>query len=255
VNIYRFARSADDLADEGNAAQETRLQQLDAYRRQLEKIEKNAPDLATSGPLADVFRPLKKTILDHRLPVKPFFDLLSAFSQDVLKKRYANDNDLLDYCARSANPVGRLMLQLYQADTQNNRILSDAVCTGLQLTNFWQDIAIDWQKERLYLPQTVMYKYGVTEAHIAQGLCDDAWQGLMKAQIQQARAMLNSGFPLVHSVGGRLGLELKFVILGGLRILERLEQLNYNVFSERPILTKGDWVLLFGRALSRRVCT
>ncbi|MBC7204112.1 MAG: squalene synthase HpnC, partial [Pusillimonas sp.] len=237
------------------AAQEIRLQQLDAYRRQLEKIEKNAPDLATSGPLADVFRPLKKTILDHRLPVKPFFDLLSAFSQDVLKKRYANDNDLLDYCARSANPVGRLMLQLYQADTQSNRILSDAVCTGLQLTNFWQDIAIDWQKERLYLPQTAMYKYGVTEAHIAQGLCDDAWQGLMKAQILQARTMLNSGFPLVRSVGGRLGLELKFVILGGLRILERLEQLNYNVFSKRPILTKGDWVLLFGRALSRRVCT
>ena len=255
INIYRFARSADDIADEGNANAETRLVQLNAYRRQLSAIQEDACPLSASDPLAGIFLPLKKTIQTHQLSIEPFFDLLSAFSQDVQKTRYADDQELLDYCSRSANPVGRLMLQLYQADNPANRSLSDAICTGLQLTNFWQDVAIDWRKERVYLPQSAMQSCGVTETHIAEGRCDEAWQELMQERTQQARSMLNSGFPLVHNVGGRLGLELKFVILGGLRILERLEQLNYNVFSRRPTLNKGDWILLLGRAINRRAST
>ena len=252
TDIYRFARSADDIADEGQASAQTRLKQLDDYRRQLKRIEKGASELDASDPLAGIFLPLQKTIHTHQLRIEPFFDLLSAFSQDVQKTRYATEHELLDYCSRSANPVGRLMLQLYGADTPSNRSLSDAICTGLQLTNFWQDVAIDWRKNRIYLPQAAMQEYGVTQSHLEQAVCDQAWQQLMHALTRQAGTLLENGFPLVHSVGGRLGLELKFIILGGLRILERLEQLTYNVFSQRPTLNKGDWVLLFGRAMSRQ---
>ncbi|MAK55032.1 MAG: squalene synthase HpnC [Pusillimonas sp.] len=254
VNIYCFARSADDIADEGDADSQTRLNQLDVYWRQLKAIEEGAYEVNQPDSLAHIFKPLATTIHKHQLSLAPFFDLLSAFSQDVQKNRYASEQELLDYCSRSANPVGRLMLQLYGTDTAVNRALSDDICTGLQLANFWQDIAIDWQKQRVYLPQSNMQQYGVTEHHIANGICDAAWQKLMQAQTRQAQTMLRNGFPLVRNVGGRLGLELKLVIFGGLRILERLEQLNYNVFSQRPKLNKGDWVLLLGRALSRRAC-
>lgn len=252
IDIYHFARTADDIADEGNALPHARQQQLDEYRQCLQTIEHQDVALGSAHPLARVFNPLRQTITKHNLPFQPFYDLLSAFSQDVYKTRYTSEEELFDYCARSANPVGHLMLRLYQADTPTNRQQADCLCTGLQLTNFWQDIVIDWNKGRVYLPQDKMAEFEVAESYIAHKHDNDAWRALMRDQTQKARTLLHAGFPLARIIGGRAGFELKLVALGGLRILERLEQLNYNLWPKRPTLTKSDWVLLIARAFTRQ---
>jgi squalene synthase HpnC len=160
-DIYRYARSADDIADEGDAAPPERLDALAEYRRALDAI---ASDLsgAASLPRPEIFEPLRRTIRRHGLPPSLFLDLLSAFEQDVVKNRYEDDTELLDYCRRSANPVGRLLLHLYGRQADADLALSDAVCTGLQLTNFWQDVALDWEKGRIYLPRRDRERHGIT---------------------------------------------------------------------------------------------
>lgn len=271
-DIYRFARSADDIADEGTALPEERLASLAAYRSALGQIERAELHMDASAPLYAVFAPLAGTIARHGLPLEPFYDLLSAFEQDVSKTRYASDAELLDYCSRSANPVGRLMLQLYNRADASSLEEADAICTGLQLTNFWQDVAIDWGKDRVYLPQDKLQQHGVQETYLAHRIAlarqDDAaaattppsrsratdssqlaWQSLMQGQVQQAREMLLRGLPLTSRLPGRIGLELKLVVHGGLRILQRLDQLHYDIFLQRPTLKKSDWILLVWRAL------
>ena len=269
-NIYRYARSADDIADEGTATPAQRLEQLAQYRSALEQIAHGKLKLPANDPRRAVFEPLALTIQQHALPVAPFFDLLSAFEQDVSTTRYACDQALFDYCRRSANPVGVLMLHLYGQATPENLALSDAICTGLQLTNFWQDVAIDWQKDRVYLPQDKLQRHAVDEAFIARQteqsllgpgrqepdsatastLSHTGWQALMQEQVAQARELLQSGLPLPRRLGGRIGFELKLVVHGGLRILERLDQLHYDIFLQRPTLNKSDWGLLLWRALT-----
>ncbi|MEO6984997.1 MAG: squalene synthase HpnC [Paralcaligenes sp.] len=249
THIYRFARSADDIADEGNASDSARLALLAGYRKALQDIGRGAFEPTQADAPADIFTPLDRTIRTHQLPLQAFFDLLSAFEQDVKIHRYANDTELLDYCSRSANPVGRLMLHLYQAVTPQNLQESDAICTGLQLVNFWQDVAIDWRKTRIYIPQDKLVRYGVSETDIATQRIDAPWQHLMQAQVLQARELLRRGLPLASRLPGRIGLELRLVVHGGLRILERLDQLHYDVFFHRPTLRKRDWVLLLWRAL------
>ncbi len=250
-NIYRYARSADDIADEGFATVEQRLEQLAGYRAALKQIQAGRLTLSPDDPRTPVFDPLSQSIGQYSLPIEPFFDLISAFEQDVTTTRYADDAELLDYCRRSANPVGRLMLHLYQRTSLQDVTEADAICTGLQLTNFWQDVAIDWQKERIYIPQEKLDRYGVTEKDIAgQRHASSAWRNLMQAQVQQARELLISGLPLTRRLPGRIGFELKLVVHGGLRILDRLDQLHYDMFFHRPTLHKSDWILLFWRALS-----
>lgn len=260
-DIYRFARSADDIADEGTALPHERLEQLAGYRSALAQIENGRLTLADADPRHAVFRPLMGTIQRHKLPVTPFYDLLSAFEQDVQKSRYTCDDELLDYCSRSANPVGRLMLHLYDRVDPASLAQSDAVCSGLQLTNFWQDVAIDWRKDRVYLPQDKLRQHGVDEHYIATRSSanaykpegdDRAWQSLMREQVAQARLMLLQGLPLASRLPGRIGLELKLVIHGGLRILQRLDELHYDIFFQRPTLKKSDWILLVWRALAAR---
>ncbi|UHL65866.1 squalene synthase HpnC [Paralcaligenes sp. KSB-10] len=248
-HIYRFARSADDIADEGKASADTRLEQLAAYRCALQEIGSGTFNLPETDALGAIFAPLARTIHTHQLPLQAFFDLISAFEQDVNTHRYANDAALLDYCSRSANPVGRLMLYLYQAVTPQNMVDSDSICTGLQLTNFWQDVAIDWEKSRVYLPQDKLHRYGVSEKALARRQTGKNWQALMQGQVQQARGLLCAGLPLAHRLPGRIGFELRLVVQGGLRILERLDQLHYDVFNHRPTLQKRDWALLLWRAL------
>lgn len=248
-HIYHFARSADDIADEGNDAPALRLQKLAAYREAVLGMRQGRTGMAKSDPLYRVFAPLAHTVHAHDLPLEPFLDLLSAFEQDVSTQRYSDDRALLDYCSRSANPVGRLMLHLYGAAQPENLHQSDAICTGLQLTNFWQDVAIDWNKSRVYLPQDKLARHGVDESHIAQGRCDSAWQSLMREQVAQARSLLVEGLPLARRLNGRIGLELRMVALGGLRILELMEQLHYDVFRHRPTIRKRDWLLLSWRTL------
>lgn len=260
-DIYRFARTADDVADEGDAPPEERLAELAAFRRGLDILEGCSPtDLPLPHPY--IFVPLASTMARHGLSADLFRDLISAFEQDVVKQRYENDQELLDYCRRSANPVGRLMLQLYGCHDASAVELGDAICTGLQLTNFWQDVAIDWRKNRVYLPRDKRERHGVTEAWI--GRCTEAgrllatgadapiargWNELMAEQVAQARALLMQGRPLARRLPLRAGLELSLVIQGGLLILGRLEQLHYDVFQRRPVLRTIDWPRMALRAL------
>lgn len=249
-DIYRFARSADDIADEGGADDASRLAALAAYRAELHRIAQGKPGgRAVADPaLAAIFDPLAATIARHQLPVTPFYDLLSAFEQDVTVKRYADDAALLDYCARSANPVGRLMLHLYGAATPDNVRDADAICTGLQLVNFWQDVHIDHRKNRVYLPQDALRRHGVTEDAIAACRLTPAWEALMAERIARTRTLLHSGAPLARRLPGRIGLELRLVVQGGLRILERIERARYDVFMNRPELGPRDWGVMLWRA-------
>ena len=241
--IYRFAREADDFADEGDAPAPVRLAQLDQFNRELDKIA------AGQAPGIPWFAELAAIIREHRLPLDAFRDLLSAFAQDVTKKRYADYAEVLDYCRRSANPVGRLLLTLYGADTPQNRAYSDAICSSLQLINFWQDVALDWAKGRVYLPQDEMHRFGVDEGQIAAQACGGAWRALMQYQCERARAMMLAGAPLARMLGGRAGLEIGVTVQGGLRILEKLAHAGYDVFRRRPVLRAPDWPLLIWRAL------
>jgi len=240
--IYRFAREADDLADEGNASAPARLAQLERFREQLRRIEGGIPpDIPWFGALAEVIR-------EHDLPVPAFADLLSAFAQDVTQQRYSSVSEVLDYCRRSANPVGRLLLHLFRRATDQNFQWSDSICSALQLVNFSQDVAIDYAKGRIYLPQDEMKRYGVTEQHIAERRCDDAWRALTRFQIDRARSMLQEGAPLGRTLPGRIGLEIRATVQGGLRILEKLESAHCDVFRQRPVIRWYDWPLIMARA-------
>ena len=242
--IYRFARSADDLADEGSDPPDVRLASLHKYQEQLSGIERGE---ASSDPL---FRDLGKIIAQHALPIRPFRDLVDAFSQDVTKKRYADFAEVLEYCRRSANPVGRLLLNLFKRTTDLELRQSDAICTALQLINFWQDVDIDYTRDRrVYLPQDDMARHGVTEDHLAQKRCDTAWRSLMKQQTGRARELMLTGAPLGRALPGRIGVEIRATVQGGLRILEKIEQAGYDVFRRRPVLRGFDWPLLLLRAV------
>lgn len=244
--IYAFARSADDLADEGDASPQARLNALEAYRQDLDRIELG------KLPLHPILAKLAGVVEQYRLPLQPFRDLLSAFSQDVVTTRYANFGDLADYCRRSANPVGTLMLHLYGAATPSNLRDSDAVCSALQLINFLQDVAIDWQKRRIYLPQDDMARFDVQEQQIARGDTDTRWRDLMAFETARARALMLSGAPLACRLPGRIGWELRLVIQGGLRILARIEKANYDVFQKRPQLGPADWLAVGSNAITMR---
>jgi squalene synthase HpnC len=235
--IYRFARSADDFADEGSDAPQVRLDKLNAYRRQLE------------APAEPLFHELQKIIREHGLPPQLFHDLLDAFSQDVTKKRYSNHAELLDYCRRSANPVGRLLLHLFKRTTEPDLRASDAICTALQLINHWQDVDIDYTKDnRVYLPQDEMARFGVSEKHLKEKICDDAWRSLMGFQIERTRMLMLSGAPLGRALPGRVGLEIRATVQGGLRILQKIARADYDVFRRRPVLNAADWALLLFKA-------
>jgi squalene synthase HpnC len=244
--IYAFARSADDLADEGDASPQQRLAALREYEEELSRIERRQ---ATQLP---VFARLAPLIAEQGLPLQPLRDLLSAFAQDVVTSRYPTFGELMDYCRRSANPVGRLMLHLYGSGNPRNLRDSDAICSALQLINFWQDVAIDWQKARIYLPQEDLDRFGVTENDLARAQVTPAWRALMRFEVDRARAMLMSGAPLALRLPGRIGWELRLVVQGGLRILEAIEAADYDVFHKRPKLGKPDWLLLIWRALGMK---
>jgi squalene synthase HpnC len=240
--IYRFARSADDIADEGSDPDDVRLRRLGVYRQALERIARGEP------PAEPLFRDVARIARDHGLPLGLFDDLISAFSQDVTKKRYADFRDLLDYCRRSANPVGRLLLHLFKRTSETDLQGSDAACTALQLINFWQDVELDFAKGRVYLPQEDMARHGVTEQHIAQRRCDDAWKSLLSFEVERSRQMILEGQPLARSLPGRVGLEIRATIQGGLRILEKIEHADYDLFRRRPVLRALDWPLVLVRA-------
>ena len=247
--IYAFARGADDVADEGDAGAPTRLDQLAQYRAGLDAIEhQHQPP---RNHLRPMFERLERNVREHGLPLAPFHNLISAFEQDVVKKRYANFDELLDYCRRSADPVGRLLLHLYGVADKPNLQRADNICTALQLINFWQDVDIDLDKQRIYIPTEDFVSFNLTEKDIAARETGQRWRALMAFQVRRARKMMLQGAPLARNLPGRIGWELRFVIQGGLRILERIEKVEYDVFRHRPTLTRRDWPLIAWRVLTQ----
>ena len=215
--IYAFARTADDIADEGDLPNEERLRQLDNLRAELDRLA------AGHTPHSELMQRLEREAIRHF-------------------------GELVDYARRSANPIGRLLLYLYGHTDPLSLAQSDGICTALQLINFWQDVAVDWQKGRVYLPQEDLEKFGVSEAQIAEGRADAAFQRLMAHQCQRAHKMLKAGSPLGKTLHGRIGFELRLIILGGQSILRKLEENRYNVFTRRPVLGAKDWWLMLKRA-------
>ncbi len=244
--IYAFARTADDFADEGNRSPAERLKLLDDYETRLQRLLAGSPG---SDP---VFIALADVIKRYALPIGLFQDLLSAFSQDVTKQRYENIDEVMDYCRRSANPVGRLLLYLYNQAEAENLLLSDQICTALQLINFLQDLYQDYDEHnRIYLPQDEMRKYQINEAALQNRISNTAMQNLVQLQIQRAKALLLAGAPLGNKLAGRIGLELRMIIQGGMHILQKLENNGGNVFL-RPRLKKSDYLGMFWNALLKK---
>ena len=242
--IYAFARSADDFADEGNLDPTTRLALLAGYRAELDAIEQGRP---TEHP---VFIRLRPVIARFDLPLKLFRDLLDAFAQDVAKTRYASFDELMDYCRRSADPVGRLLLHLFGAATADNLQRSDAICSALQLINHWQDVGIDIAKPvpRIYLPREDLERFGVTEAELTRRVATPDFRRLLRFQADRARDLMMRGAPLGRALTGRIGLEIRAIVAGGLRVLEKIEAADYDVFAARPVLSRLDWPRIIWRA-------
>jgi squalene synthase HpnC len=240
--IYAFARSADDIADEGDAGPAERLAALSAYDAALDAIAAGTP------PPDPLFARLAAVVAAYRLDLQPLRNLLSAFRQDVTTVRYADVAALLDYCRRSADPVGRLMLALYGVADPLSLRQSDAVCSALQLIKFWQDVAIDIDKGRIYLPLDDLQRFGVSEDDIRAGRRSAAWTALMRFEVERARALMLEGAPLATRLPGRVGWELRMVVQGGLRILEAIERVDYDVFARRPRLGRLDWLAIGWRA-------
>lgn len=244
--IYAFARSADDFADEGDLPVAERLRLLSGYQSELDRIARGE---ATDHP---VFQRLRPHIEAHALPIQLFRDLLDAFAQDVVKVRYATYDELQDYCRRSADPVGRLMLHLFEAATPENLRRSDAICSALQLINHWQDVGIDLDKNdqgRIYLPEDDMARFGVTPESLQSRTADAKFRRLLHFQVDRARTLMLSGASLGHDLPGRIGLEIRTIVAGGLRILEKIEAAGYDVFNRRPVLGLFDWPRILWKAL------
>ncbi|HET9482205.1 MAG TPA: squalene synthase HpnC [Candidatus Polarisedimenticolia bacterium] len=238
--IYAFARQADDFADEP-AHGSNRLELLADWRLRLDRAAAGSADHPVFIALAD-------TIGRYRLPVSLLHDLLTAFEQDVSVTSYRTFEELLGYCRCSANPVGRLLLHLFGRADEPLLAQSDAVCTALQLANFWQDIAIDLDKGRCYIPIEDLERFGCGAAQLALRRATPPFVEVMRHQVARTRELFGRGAGLPAAVGGRLGFELKLVMLGGSRILDRIEQAGYDVFHNRPTLGPPDWGRLLMRA-------
>ncbi|HJZ69195.1 MAG TPA: squalene synthase HpnC, partial [Blastocatellia bacterium] len=242
-----FARIADDFADEGYTEPFTlqeRLESLEQWRRMLQ-------DAVAGRARHPVFVALAQTVAEFELPSALLEDLLSAFAQDVTVRRYKTFDQLLDYCRRSANPIGRLILLLFGYRDQQRLDWSDHICTALQLANHWQDVAIDLDKDRIYLPEEDLSRFDLTADDLTRRRANDSFKRLMRFEIERTREMFYSGKPLCASVSGRLGLELRATWLGGMRILERIEQNGWDVFARRPVITSTDKLKILLTAASK----
>ena len=254
--IYAFARTADDCADEPGREPGERLRLLDEWGRRLDGERFPDPPsrdalrgAGESCPPDMIFSALADTRARFDLPAELFHDLLSAFKQDVVTTRYQSWAAVLDYCRRSANPVGRLILRLSGHRDDALDRASDAVCTALQLTNFWQDLAIDWLRGRLYVPEETWRAAGADPAMLDRPHMTAEWTAAMRACGERTRRLFDEGRPVCDGVGGRLRYELRATWLGGSRILDRLEAGNFNVFTSRPALGISDAIVIASKTL------
>jgi squalene synthase HpnC len=258
--VYAFARVADDIADEGSAPPAERREQLRLWRDRIHRAagdDKDAGSAGSAGPVDDraasdrdelMALAIGHSIRSLDLPLQLFDDLLSAFGQDTMTTRYASWDDVFDYCRRSANPVGRLVLRIggYRDDALDRS--SDALCTALQLTNFWQDFGRDWRSGRLYVPRDEQVACGAIEADLAGGRISPAWSRVLARAVLVTRETFEQGRHVCDGVAGRLRIELRFTWLGGTRILERVDRGRDRLLEDRPALGAPDVPLLLWRA-------
>ncbi len=242
-NVYAYCRWADDLGDEaGNTERATEL--LTWWRSELEACY--------HGELRHpVFVALKPTIDQFQIPITPFRDLISAFEQDQRVTEYNTFDQLRDYCRRSADPVGRIVLYLCGQFTEEHAAWSDSICTGLQLANFWQDVARDYAIGRIYIPREDYERFGITRADFDRRVSTPEFIAMMKFEVDRAREWLQRGLPLIPCLPGRLQIDIDLFAHGGLRILERIEAIGYRVWETRPKVTKFDAARLLLAALRR----
>lgn len=243
-SVYAFCRWSDDLGDEVDGDQQS-LDLLDWWRSELRDCESGSARHPVMIALSD-------TIREFDIPLRPFEDLISAFEQDQVKFEYENHEELRDYCRRSADPVGRIVLHLFRAATPENFALSDRICTGLQLANFWQDVARDYEIGRVYLPKADREKFGYTDELLGQKRSTPEFLELLKYEVGIARQYLLSGRPLVDRLPSKYQVDIDLFVRGGLCILDRIEQIGYQTWETRPIVTKGDGVRLFLTAVFRK---
>ena len=244
--IYWFARTADDLADEGTAPAETRLADLAAYRADLDAV---VAGRRPSPRWYALFQSLRSAVVAFALPPAAFHDLLSAFEQDVVKHGYDDRPQLLDYCRRSANPVGRLLLHLYGVRSGQALQQSDAICTALQLANFWQDLGVDIGRGRLYVPVADCTRHRVDPGELRRGRAEAGARALIAEMVFWTRELMLRGAPLARAIPGTAGWELRLVVQGGLRILDKVDRSGIGVLARRPALRGYDMPLLVWRAL------
>ncbi len=239
--LYAFARIADDFADEPEY-EGVRKERLLDWRRQLLAVGKEP----ATHP---VFAALGRTFRELDLPVEPFDDLLSAFLQDVEKTRYATYDEVLDYCRRSANPVGRVVLMIHGHRDPELFRLSDAICTALQLANFWQDISVDLKKDRIYIPEEDFQKFSYSEADLRMGVVNERFHDLLKFEVNRTRDLFEQGRPLPGKLEWPLSLEIRLTWRGGREILRKIRKGGFDTLSTRPVLHRWDWIPLMVRSL------
>lgn len=244
--VYAFARTADDYADEPGRTPPERLALLDDWEGQLRDAAAGKP---ASNP---VFVAVADTIERCELPPALFLDLLSAFRQDVTVHRYETWRDVIDYCRRSADPVGRLVLGIAGVRDETVMLASDAVCTALQLANFWQDFGRDYRNGRIYVPRQEMRAHDASESALDGATMNPQWVSAIRACVGRTRDLFTAGRPVADAVSGRLRWELRATWLGGMRILEKIEALGYDTLTARPTLTKADAIIIAGRAIAWR---
>jgi hydroxysqualene synthase len=247
--IYHFARTADDIADEGDATAAQRLADLRDYHADLDAVFAGA---APSARWTGVFSSLGAARRTHALPHAPLAALLDAFMQDCANPRYAGRAELLDYCRRSANPIGRLLLHLYGVTDDKSMAQSDAICSALQLINFWQDLSVDLPRGRVYLPSDDAARHGVSLADPPSIADSEATRALVQELCTWARMLMLSGAPLALRLPGRAGWELRFVVQGGLRVLERIASMGHQTIRQRAVLRSADALPVAWRVLTMR---
>lgn len=240
--IYWFARTADDLADEGDDNNAERLEKLNLFEKEFQLSLENKSN-------NQLFKQLSKTIKNNNLSSTYFLNLLSAFKQDVIKKRYENFDEILDYCKLSANPVGRILVELFKVNEEEAKICSDKICTALQLTNFYQDTLIDYNKGRIYYPVDEMKLFNVTELMLELKENNPNIKALVKHNIDRTQFLFDEGKNLLQYLSGRFLYEIKWTIAGGEKILSKIRKNNYDVFSKRSKLSKIDFITLFVKSI------
>lgn len=261
-NVYAFCRWADDLGDEIGDAERS-LELLAWWRRELSRIEDRGSKIEDGDsrspildprPLHPVFVALQCTIAEFDIPLAPFEHLISAFEQDQTVREYETFEQLRDYCRRSADPVGRIVLHLCRQYTDANVALSDSICTGLQLANFWQDVARDYDIGRVYLPAEDRERFGYTREDLQGRVTNNAFLELLRFEVDRARQFLTAGLPLADRMPGRLRIDIDLFARGGLKVLDRIEAIGYRVWDTRPVVKKHHVVGLFLQSLLRSLC-